>query len=78
MHVSWYTSCEIHRTKEFPIIKMTVFYSVTELGKNSFQLGTKCGPLTVNVLPVNEFTPVFDPSIQTVTLPEGLLQSKSV
>lgn len=50
MHVSWYTSCEIHRTKEFPIIKMTVFYSVTELGKNSFQLGTKCGPLTVNSL----------------------------
>lgn len=57
---------------------MTVLYSVTENGKNPFQYGNKCGSLTVNVLPVNEFTPVFDPSIQTVTLPEGLLQSKSV
>lgn len=55
---------------------MTVFYSVTENGKNPFQYGNKCGSLTVNVLPVNEFTPVFEPPLQTVTLPENKHQSE--
>lgn len=48
---------------------------VTELGLNPLLFGNKCGTLTVNVLPVNEFTPVFDPSYQNATLPEGLLQN---
>nr|XP_034307035.1 protocadherin-23 [Crassostrea gigas] len=48
---------------------------VTEFGFNPIPFGNKCGPLTVNVLPVNEFTPVFDPSYQNSTLPEGLLQN---
>lgn len=76
MHVSWFTSCEIHRTKEFLIIKMTVFYSVTENGKNIFQFGNKCGTLIINVLPVNEFTPLIEPSTQNITLPEKVPESE--
>nr|XP_034305512.1 uncharacterized protein LOC117682318 [Crassostrea gigas] len=49
---------------------------VTEFGLNALQYGNKCGTLTVNVLPVNEFTPVFEPSIQNVKLPENTPQSE--
>lgn len=62
--------------QKFLFIKNTEFYSVTEIRLDPLQFGNKCGPLTVNVLPVNEWTPVFDPSIQNVTLPENTPQSK--
>lgn len=48
---------------------------VVDAGLNPIQFGNKCGTLIVNVLPVNEFTPVFDPPYQNSTLPEGLLQN---
>nr|XP_022301781.1 protocadherin Fat 3-like isoform X2 [Crassostrea virginica] len=41
-------------------------------------IGSLCPPLTVNVLPVNEFTPVFDPSVLVVNVPEGLPEDTTV
>lgn len=78
MHQSWFTLCEIYffLIQKFLFIKNTEFYSVTEYKLDPLQSGNKCGPLTVNVLPVNEWTPVFEPSIQNVTLPENTPQSK--
>ena len=43
----------------------------------TISLGSPCAPLTVNVLPVNEFTPVFYPSLLVVHVPEGLPEGKS-
>lgn len=53
-----------------------MFNRITERGKYYLQFGDKCGPLTINVLPVNEFTPVFEPLFRVVTLEEGLQGSK--
>lgn len=69
--VYYYTSmsrCSLYRLKR---LSNPIYYSVTYLGKDPIQFGNKCGPLTINVLPVNEFTPVLEPSIQSVNLQEG-------
>ncbi|XP_078309603.1 cadherin-23-like [Crassostrea virginica] len=41
-------------------------------------IGSLCPRLTVNVLPVNEFTPVFNPSVLVVNVPEGLPENTTV
>lgn len=69
--VYYYTSmsrCSLHRLKR---LSNPIYYSVAYFGEDPIQLGNKCGPLTINVLPVNEFTPVLEPSIQSVNLQEG-------
>lgn len=57
------------------VIYKSYFNSVTEFGKDQEDFGNKCGTLIFNVLPVNEFIPVFEPSKQNVTLQESLPQS---
>lgn len=59
-------------------IRSNYIYSVTTFGLDPIQFGTKCGPLIVNILPVNEFRPMIEPSLHNSTLPEGLLQNSLV
>lgn len=72
VHLIWNLSSK----NKISFNKKIEFYSVTEFGLNPLQFGNKCGTLTVNVLPVNEFTPVFKPITQQVILPENAPQSK--